>query len=565
MIYADIMMPRVRPRSDGSVSCAFSSALVHNRTCQMIKRMSIVSASVALGCIASVAPVLTSIYIAEEDAERREQDDLRDFATKAVMRAELVSYQAIAALADMEATPGPRCSPAHLAQLAHVIFNYRYVQDAGAYGSGQYLCSPLLGDVREQHLTMPEPDRRSNDGYLIWYRHKNPLSDARQDIQVGRNGNYVSIDAQSYVDLIDPARRPIAVFSTETNALLALSTDADAADMLHAWKQAGNVSSDQWHYATGHSATLPLSVVVKSPRNRLLGNWTGLLAMWLSIGVVVGGLFGWLSFRKISQQLSFPSTLEWAIARKRIDVCFQPIVRLADGECVGAEALVRWKLNGRDISPDIFVAVAEQNGLIQPLTDLVLDKTIDELSTFLRSRPSFYVSINVSSEDLQTSRFLDVLTARLEGTGIRPAQIRIELTERIFINADTTRQTIAAFRKAGHPVYIDDFGTGYSSLSYLQTFTIDVLKIDKSFIDTVARDAASSIVAPHIIKMAHELGVEILAEGVERDAQVDYLVERGVQYGQGWLFAKAMRSKALIAWLGEPRTQLEPMNQCDDS
>ncbi|SKC93058.1 EAL domain-containing protein [Paraburkholderia hospita] len=530
----------------------------------MIKRLSIVSASIALGCLASVAPVLTSIYIAEEDAERREQDDLREFAAKAVMRAELVSYQALAAIADMEATPGAPCSSAHIAQLARVIFNYRYVQDAGAYGGGQYLCSPLLGDVRARHLTMPEPDRRSNDGFLIWYRHKNPLSNARQDIQVGRNGNYVSIDSQSYVDLIDPARRPIAVFSSDTNALLALSTGADSADMLNAWKQAGNVSSDQWHYAIGRSATLPLAVVVKSPRRSLLGSWTGLLGMWLSIGVVVGGLFGWLSFRKISQQLSFPSTLEWAIASKRIDVCFQPIVRLADGECVGVEALVRWKLNGRNISPEIFVAVAEQNGLIQPLTDLVLDKTIDELTTLLRSRPSFYVSINVSSEDLQTSRFLDVLTARLRGTDIRPAQIRIELTERIFLDADTTRQTIAAFRNAGHPVYIDDFGTGYSSLSYLQTFKIDVLKIDKSFIDTIAQDAASSIVAPHIIRMAHELGVEILAEGVEHDAQVDYLVERGVQYGQGWLFAKAMRSKELIAWLGEPRTQLEPMKQCDD-
>ncbi|ALL66749.1 diguanylate cyclase/phosphodiesterase with PAS/PAC sensor [Paraburkholderia caribensis MBA4] len=530
----------------------------------MIKRMSIVSASIALGCIASVAPVLTSIYIAEEDAEGREQDDLQEFATKAVMRAELVSYQALAAIAEMEAARGPPCSPAHIAQLARVIFNYRYVQDAGVYGGGQYSCSPLLGDVRAQHLTMPEPDRRTRDGYLTWYRHKSPLSKARQDIQVGRNGNYVSIDSQSYVDLIDPAQRPIAVFSSEANVLLALSTGADAADMLNAWKHTGSVSSEQWHYAIAHSASLPLGVVVKSPRRSLLGNWSGLLGMWLSIGVVVGGLFGWLSFRKISQQLAFPSTLEWAIARKRIDVCFQPIVRLADGECVGVEALVRWKLNGRNISPEIFVAVAEQNGLIQPLTDLVLDQTVDELSALLLSRPSFYVSINVSSEDLQTRRFLDVLTARLRGTGIRPAQIRIELTERIFLDADTTRQTIAAFRDAGHPVYIDDFGTGYSSLSYLQTFKIDVLKIDKSFIDTIAQDAASSIVAPHIIRMAHELGVEVLAEGVERDAQVDYLVERGVQYGQGWLFAKAMHSKELIAWLGEPRTQREPITQCDD-
>ncbi|CAB3787135.1 EAL domain-containing protein [Paraburkholderia caffeinilytica] len=540
--------------------CEVSSTVIYDGTCEMIKRMSLISASVALGCIVTVAPVLTSIYIADEDAELREQEDLQQFAAKAVMRTELVTYQAFAAIADMEARPGGLCSPVQIAQFAHVIFNYRYVQDAGAYGGGEYLCSPLSGDVRAQHLTMPPPDWRSKDGYQLWYRQKNPVSDERQDIQIGRNGKYVSIDPQSYVDLIDPAQRPIAAINVETNTILALSSGADGDDMLSAWKLAGHVNNEQWHYAVARSASRPLGVVVKSPRSSLVGHWLGLLVMWLSIGVVVGGVLGWIAFRQISRQLSFPATLEWAIVRKKIDVFFQPIVRLTSGECVGVEALVRWNLNGRNISPEIFVAVAEQNGLIQPLTDLVLDKTLDDLSTLLRSRPSFYVSINVSSEDLRTRRFLNVLTARLRETGIRPAQIRIEATERSFMDADATRQTIAAFRDAGHPVYIDDFGTGYSSLSYLQTFTIDVLKIDKSFIDTIGQDAASSIVAPHIIAMAHELGVEIVAEGVERDVQVEYLVERGVQYGQGWLFAKAMRVDELVLWLNERRTVLQPIH-----
>ncbi|WP_233469143.1 EAL domain-containing protein [Paraburkholderia madseniana] len=538
-----------------------SLTVIHDGTCEMIKRLSLISASVALGCIVTVAPVLTSIYIADEDAERREQEDLQQFAAKAVMRTELVTYQAFAAIADMEAAPGSLCSPAQIARFARVSFNYRYVQDGGAYGGGRYLCSPLLGDVRAQQLTMPAPDWRTKDGYLVWFRHKNPLSDERQDIQIGRNGHYVSIDPQSYVDLIDPARRPIAVINVETNAILALSPGADADDILNAWKLAGHVDNEQWHYAVARSSSRPLGVVVKSPRSSLVGYWTGLLVMWLSIGVVVGGALGWIAFRRISRQLSFPATLEWAIARKKLDVVFQPIVRLTSGECVGAEALVRWNLNGRHISPEIFVAVAEQNGLIQQLTDLVLDKTLDELSKLLRTRPSFYVSINVSSEDLRTRRFLNVLTARLQETGIRPAQVRIEATERSFMDADATRQTIAAFRDAGHPVYIDDFGTGYSSLSYLQTFTIDVLKIDKSFIDTIAQDAASSVVAPHIIEMAHELGVEIVAEDVERDVQVEYLVQRGVQYGQGWLFAKAMRVNELIVWLNESRSTLQPIHQ----
>jgi sensor c-di-GMP phosphodiesterase-like protein len=526
----------------------------------MIKRRSLISASVALGCIATLAPVLTSIYIADEEAERREQDDLQDFAGKAVMRVELVSQQAFGAISDMAAAPGSLCSPAYLAQLARVVFNYRYVEDAGAYGGGQYLCSPLLGDVRAQHLTMPPPSWRSNDGYLIWFNQKHPLSAVRKSIQIGRNGSYVSVDPQSYVDLIDPARRPIAAINVETNTILALSAGADGDELLNAWKLAGHVNSDGWHYAVARSSTRPLGVVVKSSRHSLLANWTGLLVTWLSVGVVIGGVLGWLAFRRVSRQLSFPATLEWAIRHKKIDLYFQPIVNLTSGECVGVEALARWNLNGRDILPEIFVAIAEQNDLMKPLTDLVLDKTINELAELLRSRPSFYVSINVSSGDLQTDRFLNLLTNRLTGTGIRPAQVRIEATERSFMDADPTRKTIAAFRDAGHPVYIDDFGTGYSSLKYLQTFTVDVWKIDKSFIDTIAQDAASSVVAPHIIEMAHELGVELVAEGVEHDVQVEYLVQRGVQYGQGWLFAKAMPIGELVSWLNTSESTVQAVS-----
>src|ERR1700751_3713369 len=136
----------------------------------MIKRLSLISVSVALGCIVTVAPVPRRIYIANEDAERREKEDLQQFAAKAVMRTELVTYQAFAAIADMEAAPGSLCSPTQIARYARVSFNYRYVQDGGAYGGGRYLCSPLLGDVRTQQLTLPAPDWQTKDGYLVLLR-----------------------------------------------------------------------------------------------------------------------------------------------------------------------------------------------------------------------------------------------------------------------------------------------------------------------------------------------------------------------------------------------------------
>ncbi|WP_321917929.1 MULTISPECIES: CSS-motif domain-containing protein [unclassified Paraburkholderia] len=174
----------------------------------MIKRIALISTSIVLGCIATIGPVLTSLYIANKDVQRRDREDIQEFADKAIMRADLVTYQAFAALSDLDREPGGPCAPANLERAARVIYNYRYVQDAGAYANGQYLCSPLLGDVRTKDLTLPPPDYRTNDGYLVWFQQKSPLSDVRKDLQIGRNGHYVAMDPASYVDLIGPLYQP---------------------------------------------------------------------------------------------------------------------------------------------------------------------------------------------------------------------------------------------------------------------------------------------------------------------------------------------------------------------
>jgi len=144
--------------------------------------------------------------------------------------------------------------------------------------------SPRTSVMNPQSLTLPPPDYRSNDGYLAWFRQKSPISDVRKDILIGRNGHYVSIDPGSYVDLIDPARHPIAVVQITTGTLLAVSSGADPDEMLDAWKRGGNVKSEQWNYAVAQSSTRPLAVVVKSPRGSVAGDWPKLLAAWLSIG-----------------------------------------------------------------------------------------------------------------------------------------------------------------------------------------------------------------------------------------------------------------------------------------
>jgi sensor c-di-GMP phosphodiesterase-like protein len=271
---------------------------------------------------------------------------------------------------------------------------------------------------------------------------------------------------------------------------------------------------------------------------------------WLLAGVAGGlALSAWLGIFMV-RRLSPLGQLSDAVRRHQFIVAYQPIVDLATRRCIGAEALVRWKHQNRIVRPDHFIPLAEHRGLIQAITDQVFDTVLLELGEFLQRYSELYVSINLSAPDLTSRRFLERLTPALAAANIAPRQIRIEATERCFLNADAAKEVIQAFRDAGHPVYIDDFGTGYSSLSHLQNFQVDALKIDKSFVDTVGQDSASSSVASHIIDMALTLHVQVVAEGIEREEQACYLHTRGAQFGQGWLFSAPLTAPDFIRYVG---------------
>jgi sensor c-di-GMP phosphodiesterase-like protein len=171
-----------------------------------------------------------------------------------------------------------------------------------------------------------------------------------------------------------------------------------------------------------------------------------------------------------------------------------------------------------------------------------------------------HIAINISAQDIRTGRVLDVMKDALSKTDIQTQQIWLEATERGFMDIDAARATIDQARKMGHAVAIDDFGTGYSSLSYLQGFPLDALKIDKSFVDTIDTNSATSSVTSHIIDMAKTLKLQIVAEGVETQAQADYLLAREVDFGQGWLFAKALPAEAFIAFYKENILQHKSLN-----
>jgi sensor c-di-GMP phosphodiesterase-like protein len=504
------------------------------------KRTLLIGVSIVMACAATLIPAIFGVYLAQEQAAQREHVQVVAFADAVIVRVQGVTHQAVSAVHEMDKLDEERCSPAYLEQVRRIAFAYRHIHDAGVYSDGHYLCSAMLGTLKDRPLKMPPADWHGKSGFDIWFDADNPFGATRKALLIGRAGSYVSMAADSFVDVDNLLHRSVAAIDTDNGRIFAESPGIDRAQMMAAWRDNGEMASDDSVFVVRKSSTLPLAVVISEPRPGVLASWRSLLSVWLLVGIVFGVALGAIVLRMLSRRISLQGELQGALRRREFVVHYQPIIALSGRRCVGTEALVRWRQGKKLVSPDLFIPFAESAGLIQQITDQVLEIVVAEMGPYLRRRKDLYVSINVSAVDLRTPRFLKVLSAKLKETGIAPSQIRIEATERGFMDADASRETIQAYRDAGHPVYIDDFGTGYSSLSYLQSFKVDVLKIDKSFVDTIGQNAASSSVAPHIVAMAHALGVEIVAEGIEHEAQAAFLREHGTQFGQGWLFAKAM-------------------------
>jgi diguanylate cyclase (GGDEF)-like protein/PAS domain S-box-containing protein len=264
-----------------------------------------------------------------------------------------------------------------------------------------------------------------------------------------------------------------------------------------------------------------------------------------------------------TDRLSIESDLRRALERDEIAILYQPIVRLEDRSIAGFEALARWnhpKL-GR-VSPAEFIAIAEETGLIVELGLFVLDRTARQLSNWqrtLRHREPIFASVNVSSRQLLRHDLIQDLRTVLARAPLSRGSLKLELTESVVMeNPEHAAQMLQRIRELGAGLALDDFGTGYSSLSYLQRFPFDTIKIDQSFVRTTAK-GTRPVILRSIITLAHDLGMDVVAEGAETDSDAVELFQLGCEYVQGFVFGEPMTAERARALL-EPETAAGPQN-----
>ncbi len=267
---------------------------------------------------------------------------------------------------------------------------------------------------------------------------------------------------------------------------------------------------------------------------------------------------------KVIERNAIERDLRTAIAENQFVLYYQLKVNTETGAIVGAEALIRWHHPERGmIPPDVFIPVAEQNGSICKMTDWVMEEACAEIRRMMdKGLEPVSIAVNVSALDLRRPDFTDQVAATLVRAGVSPKYLEIEVTEStVMHDVDQVIGTLRRLRALGVSISIDDFGTGYSSLAYLKQFPVQTLKIDRSFISDMTDDANSQAIPKLIVDLARNLGVSVIAEGVETEDQRERLLSMGCGQAQGYLFSPPVPSAAFSEMLEEhvcfPREEKE--------
>ena len=243
------------------------------------------------------------------------------------------------------------------------------------------------------------------------------------------------------------------------------------------------------------------------------------------------------------KRVALESALYHAIERDELYLVYQPKMCIAGGIVCGAEALIRWQhpIHGL-IPPDQFVAIAEETGQILPIGTWVIRSVIMQIATWEKQGYKFdHIAINASVRQIKSEGFVEKLKMCLDEYRVDPSRVEIEITETMFIDdMENSIKVLEQLHQLGVSIAIDDFGTGYSSLNYLSQLPFDTLKIDQSFLDKVHQDPKAASLTSAIIALAHSLGKNVVAEGVETEEQLRFLSDRGCHYAQGFYYAKPL-------------------------
>jgi sensor c-di-GMP phosphodiesterase-like protein len=515
-------------------------------------------AAIAVGVLVAGTPLIAFNFWLSGVIDRQGQAEAEAGARRMVALAESRVGEATRALDELAAQGAIACEPGNTKAMQWTVFVTAAIKEVAVVApDGQTLCThfnnPLIGVVGASSaaaVTLDPGPRRvlssgpldADSGYLLDVVR---LADDRQMVRLrhraGEGPN--SIAALMSTSLFLPQATP------NSDGLYSYARiETRGGDMIG---EAGERPADisDMFAATSRSGRYGFGVEILTPRGRTVaGNvdlkWLGLFVT--AIVVIILVVFGMMVPKGLPDNPV--AELERALKAGEFVPYYQPIVDIQSGKLRGAEVLVRWrKADGTIVLPGSFIPLAESSGLIRKMTFDLMRRVCVEAGKAIGQRPALKISFNFAGMLFSDETIVKDVRNTFAGSAIKLSQVVLEVTERDPIeNFTLTRQVIAALQGLGVRIAIDDVGTGHSGLSYMLKLGVDIIKIDKMFVDAIGTDRNSATIVETLVDLAHNMRMDVVAEGVENFEQVMHLRNLGVRSAQGYVFAPPLPGSSFL-------------------
>ncbi len=474
--------------------------------------------------------------------DRQGRAEVAGAARRAVSLADARLNQAIGALEALARQGADTCRPDVIDAMREAAFNTFTVKEIAIVGpDGQTLCTHLGFSLGERTVVASEP-LAGSEGYTL-------------DIIQAANGQrmvrlrHAAGAGPNMMAALVPAMLLLPQVSIDGSVFSAYAQIATRGGILIGSIGERPAGDDARFAVTAKSVKLGIDSQIVVPRGMVPAEPTGL--KWLGT-FITGAIILLLGVFSILMKWRTPSNpvadIERALAAGEFVPYYQPIVDIRSGRLNGAEVLVRWrKPDGTLVLPGAFIPIAESSGLIRELTYDLMRRVCVEAGKAIGCRPALKISFNFAGQLFIDDTIVKDVRKIFSGTPIRLSQVVLEVTERDPIeNFTETRRTIAALQGLGVRIAIDDVGTGHSGLSYMLKLGVDIIKIDKMFVDAIGTDRNSTTIVETLVDLAHNMRMDVVAEGVENFEQVMHLRELGVRQAQGYVFAPPLPGSAFL-------------------
>nr|WP_319485266.1 EAL domain-containing protein [uncultured Cohaesibacter sp.] len=520
-----------------------------------------------LGVVLGVLPLFAAHIAMRDYVKTRGESFLDQTAQRTLMRAEDFVQDAVDVLSALPHYRVPVCDDALRESFRVMMMRHPAIHDVGLLYNGEYMyCSSMKGST---HFGAASEASPGGVPHLSFRAVQDNLTEKNGLLVEWTVARFVSIGAFIRVDSLGEQS-----MQTDLANSYRLSLKLDSGDVVTSSTPESRLQqrapfyqftpSEEWTRdlieREVNSSRYPLVVSVAIPFHAVWESYGGVINVIDAFGIFTGVLIMFLFVRMALRKPDPYVSLEKAIRRKEFVPYYQPILDIQSGRLAGCEVLVRWrKPDGTVVSPGHFIDMAESTGLALPMTALLMEQVAKDLSESYADHPDLKVAINLFNRHFDDLAIVREAEQVFGNSGVRFSQLVFEVTERLPLeNLDRARAIIVRMQELGIRVALDDAGTGHGGFAYLQKLGMDIIKIDKLFVDTITADSKHVPIIDSLSQMAKGMNMVVVAEGVETDEQLDYLRRSGIDEAQGFLFSPALPASAylqLVDALGGMRRQ----------